>query len=177
MGIRYETCYHLRMPKRRSWTDEQLVAAVAQSKSFRAVLLTLRLIPAGGNYAQVKASVLRLGLDTAHFTGQRWNTGITYHSSVRQPLVSLLTRNSSVQSYKLKKRLFEEGLKEPRCELCGWSETSLDGRIPVELDHVNGIHSDNRLQNLRILCPNCHSLQLTHRGKNKKVHLARVVEW
>jgi 5-methylcytosine-specific restriction endonuclease McrA len=43
-----------------------------------------------------------------------------------------------------------------------------DGRIPVELDHVNGDKSDNRIENLRILCPSCHSLQPTHRGLNQK---------
>lgn len=52
------------------------------------------------------------------------------------------------------------------CEDCGWAKSSEDGRIPVELDHINGDRHDNRLENLRILCPNCHSLRLTHRGKN-----------
>lgn len=56
----------------------------------------------------------------------------------------------------------------PRCELCDWAEMAEDGRIPVELDHINGDRYDNRIKNLRILCPNCHSLQSTHRGKNQK---------
>jgi hypothetical protein len=63
---------------------------------------------------------------------------------------------------------FKEGIKKEECEMCGWAKSSLDGRIPLELDHINGDHHDNRLINLRILCPNCHSLQPTHRGKNKK---------
>ncbi|QQS22454.1 HNH endonuclease [Candidatus Saccharibacteria bacterium] len=66
--------------------------------------------------------------------------------------------------------------KKPKCEICGWEERSIDGRIPVELDHINGIHSDNRLENLRILCPNCHSLQPTHRGRNKKRRYAQMLE-
>ncbi len=81
---------------------------------------------------------------------------------------TLLKNDSRVQSFKLKKRLFEEKIKMPVCEMCGWAKISLDGRIPVKLDHVNGNRNDNRIENLRILCPNCHSLQLTHRGKNKK---------
>lgn len=166
------------MPKQRSWTDEQLVIAVAHCVSYRSVLLRLGLIPAGGNYAQVRTAVLRLGIDTTHFTGKAWNKGQSYHIASRPALESLLVLGGTTQSHKLKKCLYEAGLKTPECELCGWAERSADGRIPVELDHINGDHSDNRLENLRILCPNCHSLQPTHRGKNKKVYLtnARVLE-
>ena len=164
------------MPRGRSWTDEQLVSAVKSSVSYRSAISILGLIPAGGNYDQVKLAINKLNLDVGHFTGSRWNKGKTWHTSARPELATLLVKDSRVQSYKLKKRLFEEGLKEAKCELCSWAERASDGRIPVELDHINGIHSDNRLENLRILCPNCHSLQLTHRGKNKKVALARVAE-
>ncbi|HVS58828.1 MAG TPA: HNH endonuclease signature motif containing protein [Candidatus Saccharimonadales bacterium] len=164
------------MPKRRSWTDKQLVNAVKTNYSFRAVIGTLGLVPTGGNYVQVQARIKALRLSTGHFTGARWNAGKKYHTSTRPDLSTLLVEGSVAQSYKLKRRLFESGLKEPRCELCGWAQKATDGRIPVELDHINGVHSDNRLENLRILCPNCHSLQPTHRGKNKKVKLARVME-
>lgn len=164
------------MPQKRSWTDEQLIQAVIESKSVRGVIVKLGLIPAGGNYAQVNTRITTLALDISHFTGMGWNKGTKYHTRVRPQLETLLVLNSSVQSYKLKKRLFEEGIKKPECELCGWAKVSEDRRIPVELDHINGDHSDNRIENLRILCPNCHSLQPTHRGKNKKVHLARVLE-
>lgn len=165
------------MPKQRSWTDEQLARAVQSSYSIRSVIKALGLIPAGGNYAQVNSRIATLKLSTKHFTGMGWNKGKSYHTSKRPELVSLLVIDGATQSYKLKKRLYEVGLKEPRCELCGWAQMSPDGRIPVELDHINGDHHDNRLENLRVLCPNCHSLQPTHRGKNKKVNLARVVEW
>lgn len=170
-----KACYNLRMPKRRSWEDYQLVVAVKESYSYRAVLIKLGLIPAGGNYVQIQARIHTLQLDTTHFTGPRWNTGKTYHTSTRAKLESLLVKDIDVQSYKLKKRLYESGLKMPKCELCGWNKISVDGRVPLELDHINGDHRDNRIENLRILCPNCHSLQPTHRGKNKKVRLARVL--
>lgn len=164
------------MPRKRSWTDEQLVIAVKASASYRSVLIKLGLIPAGGNYAQLKSRIKELELDTEHFSGKGWNIGWKFDPRVPvQKLDSLLVSDSGVQSFKLKKRLFEAGLKNPLCELCGWAQESADGRVPVELDHINGIHSDNRLENLRILCPNCHSLQPTHRGKNKKVRLARVL--
>lgn len=164
------------MPKKRSWTDEQLIDAINRNYSIRSVIKSLGLIPAGGNYSQVQARIERLELNTSHFTGRGWNKGRTYHISTRPSIYKLLVVSSLTQSYKLKLRLYEAGMKKPKCEICGWAEVSLDGRIPVELDHINGDHRDNRIENLRILCPNCHSLQPTHRGKNKKVHLARVVE-
>lgn len=162
------------MPKQRSWSDNQLRQVVPECRSYRSVLLKLGLIPAGGNYVQVKYRILELGIDINHFTGQSWNKGLRYELGNRVPLDVLLVADSRVQSFKLKQRLFKAGLKEPKCELCGWNKKALDGRIPVELDHINGSRNDNRIENLRILCPNCHSLQSTHRGRNKKVSLRRM---
>ena len=169
-------CYNSCMPKQRSWTDDQLIDAVQRSRSIRNVLILLGLIPAGGNYVQVKSAIERLTLDTTHFTGKGWNVGLKFVPKQSVPLETLLTKSSGVQSYKLKKRLYASGLKQPKCELCCWAKMSIDGRRPLELAHINGDHSDNRIENLRILCPNCHSLQPTHRGLNKKVAHARVVE-
>lgn len=162
------------MPKQRSWTDEQLAAAVAESTSYRMVLIKLQLIPAGGNYEQIKRRIKELSIDSKHFTGMGWNIGLKFKPNPARPLEEILVIGSTAQSFVLKKRLFAEGLKRPACELCGWAQVSEDGRIPVELDHVNGNHADNRLENLRILCPNCHSLQSTHRGRNKKIRLAKM---
>ena len=155
------------MGKKRSWTDTMLAAAVAKNRSFWAVILELGLVPAGGNYAQVLARCQVLELDTTHFTGKGWNAGDRWrHATTPRPLVTILTANSRYLSFGLKKRLFAAGYKTPKCELCGWAQESKDGRIPVELDHINGDHYDNQLENLRILCPNCHGLQPTHQGKN-----------
>lgn len=162
--------------RKRSWTDEELVAAVENSKSYRSVLLKLQLVPAGGNYEQIKRRIKDLALDTKHFTGMGWNVGLGFVPNPARPLEQLLVAGSNTQSHGLKKRLFKEGIKKPKCELCGWASVSLDGRIPVELDHINGDHYDNRLVNLRILCPNCHSLQSTHRGRNKKIRLRKLLQ-
>ena len=157
------------MSKLRSWSDEELIEAVSTLKSYRSVLKQLGLVPAGGNYDQIRRRIRHLSLDTAHFTGKQWNKGLTYQLKRTVDVEELLVEDSDFQSYKLKRKLFVKGLKHPKCEMCGWAEMSIDGRIPVELDHINGNKRDNRFINLRILCPNCHSLQITHRGKNKKV--------
>ena len=153
---------------KRTWSDDDLKIAVKNSFSVRGVIQKLHLVPAGGNYQQVNAAISLNKLNTKHFTGQAWRKGRLFGIEPRIPLDKILVKESNFQSFKLKKRLFVEGLKKPACEMCGWAERSEDGRIPVELDHVNGDHYDNRIENLRILCPNCHSLQPTHRGRNQK---------
>ncbi|MFC1720802.1 HNH endonuclease [Patescibacteria group bacterium] len=154
--------------KKRRWSEDDLKNAVLNSTSIRQVLGKLNLKQAGGNYVQVKYYIKKYNIDIKHFTGQGWNKGMRGIGKPRISLKEILTKNSSFQSYKLKKRLFKEGLKKPQCEECGWAKKSKDGRIPLELDHVNGTRTDNRLENLRVLCPNCHSLKPTHRGLNKK---------
>ncbi len=154
--------------KRRSkkWSEEKLSKVVKNSLSIRGVIVQLGLIPAGGNYEQIKKYIREQNLDTSHFTGKGWRTGTQIPAVPAAPIEKILVKHSYVQSFKLKKRLLKEGLKTARCELCGWAKRSEDGRVPLELDHINGDRYDNRLENLRILCPNCHSLQSTHRGKN-----------
>ncbi len=154
--------------RRKSWNDAQLKQAVRESRSIRAVLKCLSLIPAGGNYVQIQKRIRDLKISTQHFTGKGWLKGIKRPHTNERPLKELLRKNVDFQSFKLKRRLYKANLKEKCCEECGWAKTSDDGRIPLELDHINGDSRDNRLSNLRVLCPNCHSLKPTHRGKNKK---------
>jgi hypothetical protein len=153
---------------RGAWTDDHLRAAVASSSTYAQVIRRLGLVPAGGNYVQVQRRIRQLALDTSHFTGSGWNIGLMLRPRPRAPLEEVLVENRLTGSHKLKQRLFRAGLKQPACELCGWAVRASDGRIPVELDHINGNKADNRLENLRVLCPNCHSLQPTHRGLNLK---------
>ena len=147
----------------------QLKKAARESSSIRQVIVKLGLVPAGGNYVQVQAYLKNLKINTSHFKGKAWNKGLKGFISKRLiPLEDILVRESSYQSYKLKNRLFVLGLKTRACEQCGWAQKAVDGRLPLELDHINGDRKDNRLENLRILCPNCHSLQPTHRARNRR---------
>ena len=152
----------------KKWTINQLRKAVRQSRSIRQVLHKIGLREAGGNYAQIKKYLHLYNINISHFKGRGWNKGMKMPFHPKIPLKKILVRNSNYQSYKLKARLFRKKIKKEQCELCGWAKKSLDGRIPLELDHINGNSKDNRLENLRILCPNCHSLQPTHRGRNRK---------
>jgi len=149
------------------WTDEELRKAVAAATSYAETIRAIGLIPAGGNYDQVKRRIVELRLDVSHFTGQRWNASGVFRPRPPRSLDEVLVAGRWTTTHNLKKRLLREGLKTAACELCGWCVRSPDGRIPVELDHINGDKTDNRLANLRILCPNCHALQPTHRGLNR----------
>ena len=159
--------------KKRTWTIEKLIEAVRDSSSYRSVLMKLNLREAGGNYEQIKKYIKENNLNIEHFRGKAWNKGIRGLGKPRIPLENILIQNSGYQSYKLKNRLFKIGLKNKFCELCGWAMTSKDGRLPLELDHINGNRNDNRIENLRILCPNCHSLQVTHRARNRDKNLKK----
>jgi len=148
---------------------ENLQQAVKESTGFRGVLRKLGLVPAGGNYAQIKKYLLENNINYSHFTGRAWNKGKKGYFRPFIPLADILKKGSTYQSYKLKRRLFRENLKKEACEMCGWFKQTEGGYVPLELDHVNGDHSDNRLANLRVLCPNCHSLQPTHRGRKNGI--------
>ena len=155
--------------KKRSWTEVQLRQAAANVFSIRQVLKSIGLVEAGGNYAQIKKYLKEYKIETSHFKGKSWNKGLRGLFRRSTPLKQILVKGSDYQSFKLKKRLFAEKIKTAACELCGWAKATLTGRVPLELDHINGDRYDNRLINLRVLCPNCHSLQSTHRGLNKKI--------
>ena len=153
------------MNSRYTYSEQELLEAVKTSTSIRQVLDKLNIVPAGGNYQTTNRRIQKLNIDTSHFTGQAWNRGKVI--GPKRPIEKYLVENSVVQSFKLKGRLIAEGLKEHKCECCGITEWN--GKpAPIELDHINGNHHDNRLENLRILCPNCHAQTDTYRGKNKK---------
>jgi uncharacterized protein YlaI len=145
-------------------TREQWELAIKASRSVAETLKLLGLHVSGGNYRGFHINVSRYGIDTSHFLGMGWNKG---HSiNVARPLSEILVENSTYQSTdSLRKRLLKEGIKKYICESCELTQW-LGKPIPLELEHVNGIRSDNRGINLKLLCPNCHAQTATYRGKN-----------
>jgi hypothetical protein len=83
-------------------------------------------------------------------------------------LKDILVENSSYSRTHLKSRLYSEGLLERKCCLCGQDENWNDMKISLILDHINGINNDNRIENLRIVCPNCNAGLDTFAGRNTK---------
>jgi hypothetical protein len=150
---------------RHSYTESDLREAVKTSTSIRQVLQKLNIVPAGGNYETTKRRIVKFGIDTDHFTGQGHLRGKT-HSYNKIPLSEILVPDKLYSSHKLKNRLIKEGLKKHRCESCGIVEWN--GKpAPIELDHIDGNRYNNTIENLRILCPNCHAQTDTYRGRNK----------
>ena len=150
-------------------TKADFEEAISRSFSIASVCRYLGLKPTGGNYRVVHKAIEQYDLDISHFTGQGWNVGLKFRPKKTIDIKDVLVKDSYYQSYKLKRRLLKEGIKERRCECCGlekWQGVV----IPLELHHINGDNKDHRMENLVLLCPNCHALTDNYRGLNKSAH-------
>lgn len=148
----------------------ELQNIISESTSVSEVLRKLNKTDKGGNHTTlVKFLKEHPEINTETLVGRR----LKRYSSKGIPkknLSDILIKNSSGNSNRIKKRLISEGIKEEKCEICGNSEW-MGEKIPLDLHHINGDHFDNRLENLIILCPNCHRLTDNHRGKNSSIDL------
>ena len=142
----------------RKYTKDKLQKVVDKCFSFRQVLLEFGLKETGGNYTNIQNRCKEFKINTSHFLGMGWNNH--KHPSFGKgnlPLEEYFIKSDKKKpTAQVKKRLLNNNLKEWRCERCGISEW-MGGRILIELHHINGDSSDNRLSNLQLLCPNCHS--------------------
>ena len=149
------------------YQKDKLEQIVSESYSFAEALRKIGLRDVGSNFKTIKKYVEEYNIDTSHFRGQTWNKGMgnTDYAAYNK-LENILKENTNFKSDTLKYRLVKEGLKQWKCEKCG-NEGVWEGKeLVLELHHINGNHYDNRLENLQILCPNCHSQTDNFRNKN-----------
>lgn len=143
-----QTLYSIAMP---NYTTDDIIKAVKDSKSLAGALRELNLMPVGGNYMTLKKKIKELDLDTSHFKGQGWSKN-----------TFVIPLNAKRSNNAIKKHLISN--RGHMCENCSNTQW-LGNPIPIELEHIDGNSLNNELTNLKLLCPNCHSLTPTYRRK------------
>lgn len=152
---------------RHKFSDDDFIDAIKSSFSISGTLIKLGLSPTGGGYKSFHIRVKNLNIDTSHFTGEAHLKGKTHSWSPRITLDELLVINSNKAFHSsFKQRLINENLLINHCYKCGLKDFWNDEPIVLQIDHINGDHFDHRIENLRLLCPNCHSQTATFCSKN-----------
>lgn len=146
------------------YSRTELTAVINKSNNFTNCLENLNLVARGGNFNTLKKYIKLYDIDIKHFS--ILNRNVQMSSS--KPLEEYLVLGSKIGSSDLKNKLYKAKLKERVCELCGQTEDWNGRKMSLILDHINGEHTDNRLKNLQIVCPNCNATLDTHCGKHKK---------
>lgn len=138
--------------------------AIKQSTSIREALMRLNLAPRGGNYKCIKKVIEDFDIDITHFTSS--SIGKTFIERNLPINTYLKYKAPAITTSKLKHKLINEGILERKCYNCNNTEW-LGQPIPLELEHKDGNNQNGTQENLTLLCPNCHALTDTYRGKNK----------
>lgn len=147
------------------YTEAQARRAVAASRSFAEALRLLGMCPTGGNNVTLRKYIHTWEISTEHFDPRAASREALARRSPRA-LEDILVEGSTYHRGHLKRRLFAAGLKKRECERCGQGELWRGERMSLILDHVNGVSDDHRIENLRIVCPNCAATLPTHCGRN-----------
>lgn len=154
------------------YQKEYLQNIINNSNNMINVLIKLNLRCAGGNFQTIKKYIKLYDINVEHFeTSEEKYIGLLNYNAINKiPTEDILVINSTYNRTNLKLRLISEKLLDYRCNLCENIGKWNNKPITLQLDHINGIYNDNRIENLRFLCPNCHSQTENYAGKkNKKV--------
>ena len=146
------------------WNIEKVRQAVRLNSCYNDVLRQLKIPVRGNNCGTLKRIIADNNIDISHFTGRASSYA---HPNKITDINTILIKPSSIKSSVLKQRLIEFGIKQNVCEQCGLSEWR-GSPIVIQLHHKNGDPTDNTLDNLQMLCPNCHSQTDTYSNKGKK---------
>lgn len=160
----------------KKFTKEEMTNFISQSYSIADVCRLCGWKPIGGNYGVIKRYIKEYELDTSHFTGYRTNIGNRLNLHKEKKAKEYLKKNSYIKLTTLRDKLVREGIKEYKCEKCGISEWNGE-QISLQIHHINGDNTDNRIENIMFLCPNCHSQTDSFCGKknikNEKKYYCR----
>ena len=158
-----------KMTQRRGLTNSEFRDIVSKSISKSSALKEMNQTPNGSNYRWFDMVVEEMGLDTSHFLGQSHLKGKKCGWTKELPIEEVFVENSTyLATSSLKNKIRKYGLIDEVCSECGLVDVWNGKSITLHLDHINGNCRDNRIQNLRYLCPNCHSQTNTYAGRNKR---------
>ena len=146
------------------YTKELIKEQVKNCFSLAELCRRLGLKVKGSNFQTIRKKLNEFNVDYSHFIGKRWNTNTSNPIYINKYKPNLC-EHSSLSSTNVKKLVYNLNLKENKCECCGLTEW-LGQPIICEIHHINGDATDNRIENLQILCPNCHSQ--TDNFRNRK---------
>lgn len=147
-------------------SDTELQNVVKDSISYMDVCRRLGVSCPGRVYRKVRRKILNMKFGVDHFKPFDSASKRVYKE---RPLNQILVENSSYgHNANLKRRLIKSGLLKNICHECQLGDTWNGKKLTLQMDHINGISNDNRITNLRILCPNCHTQTDTYSSKNRK---------
>lgn len=151
-------------------SQEKLEELVNNSSSIAELLRKVGLENIGGNYKTIKNCLIKRGINFDHIKlGLGSNKGRKFNSSItKTPYEKVFNNNSTVTQAVLKRRVLSDHVIPYKCSECGLSDQWNGKQLILALDHINGNNHDNRIENLRFLCPNCHSQTDTFAGKGLK---------
>lgn len=160
----------------RKYDKQWLQELCNDSHSFAEVLEKAGRKQGGGAQKTLRDKIKEFGIDVSHFTGQLWNKNKTSVDDNRiisreiYKIEDIFCKNSNVSRKIIKGYIKRHNLIEYKCKICGCDGNWQGGTISLELHHDDGDSTNNEIENLMYLCPNCHALTETYRGKNKSLN-------